>query len=422
MKAVIYANRERGYDFYESTPGFPDGYRSAVRAVCGALAEPDGLSSDTACLRWAPLDGSAGLLSVIFRFPHGNADQRRGHNAAVNFLLDQEEADRFFAAPLSLRQEAALRLAMALCSLRGQLPDDDELSSRLLVPFTGRRKPDPPERKAEMLMLSAAFRADGGQQFYLACDEEGESLLESVLWAIPPRLRRTVSFHTGILSAAESKGICLNLCTPETLSRLCAAGFSGGGLSDKYGLSLQDGNTFGRCEGDAPPPPRTPLGRKLREQITTWESYLHLLKCEDTGDSAGMLGCVPDVALCTMLDEGIFSQSEIKLLAKSGEGRAQKLALSLLPPPRRAQKKEADAPCPAPRQPNLLLRMAGALLPMLLLLFSVLIALGGFVPSFIEGDQILIIRIDPAAAQSGLRILAAAVCAFAAGLLTGKRR
>jgi len=47
---------------------------------------------------------------------------------------------------------------------------------------------------------------------------------------------------------------------------------------------------------------------------------------------------------------------------------------------------------------------------------------GGFVPSFIEGDQILIIRIDPAAAQSGLRILAAAVCAFAAGLLTGKRR
>ena len=92
IHAIVFAARG-GYQFFERTPDFPQAYLQDIDGICSCLS----IHSKQApiALRYVPLDHH-GLLTVIFRVPLGNADEKRGHVMAVNFLMDERDTQKFF--------------------------------------------------------------------------------------------------------------------------------------------------------------------------------------------------------------------------------------------------------------------------------------------------------------------------------------
>lgn len=239
IHTIIYANRERGYDLYDRSPDFPERALPAVRSVCERMCSPRPCREERPRIRFAPAAEDSYLLTACISQPDGNRGESRGHHTGVSFLMDREDADALLDAPAR-----TMRAASVLTG--GLLSGDEEpvaLSAEEFLDYS----PDPasfvspPEPAMQKALLMAAWYAASparqGQVMAVSRDgkEEAEACIAWLLSVLPPDVRRRLSFHTGILSAAEGSGTFLKFASPSRFSAMKARDFEGG---DKTALAL----------------------------------------------------------------------------------------------------------------------------------------------------------------------------------------
>ena len=297
VHASVYANRDRGFDLYEQTEGFPEKLRSKILSVSGEIAATNPADPCTA-LRFAPLEDRY-LFSVIFREPQGNADQARAHHIIVHVLLEGSSADLLLSHPFTAVAERAMELARRIVGLRNCFLPKEWTASLLNPPH-----PAPPgrilspERNLLLLMGAAGFWCSHSplrHQAYIAASEtDAVSHIRDVMMRLPLRLRKTLSFHTGLCSAPESREIALNFCSEETLDRLMADGYAGAASSNKYWYRCRDNSMSERItpqlleaatELDFP----DLFYRKLSFSLTDWGQVVAFYRAAREKQLAGAL-------------------------------------------------------------------------------------------------------------------------------------
>ena len=299
IQAIIYANRGRFY-LFERTPGFPDAFTEDIYRICGSFTSGDG--SCTTALRYQPLRDHY-LLSVIFRLPNGNADERRPHSMAVNFLMDRQDADDFFAAPFTDAAHRAIQAADKLLSFRDQpLPTDvcQSLISADQTATHGQASDIP----LPLLLtgMSYGMYANISLQLFLQTAHSPVAALHNLIHFLPPKLRRELRFHTDCLAAAESHDI--TICFSSILEKLVASNFSMGASTSKYWYYGSSQGHASYLNYDTDPlmyrllelPVKLPLYELLKPAITDWTVYreLSLLMKQDSPTLKDVLAVLPD--------------------------------------------------------------------------------------------------------------------------------
>lgn len=228
IHAIIFAKQNGVLDFYQSTPRFPAECMPQIRQVCQRVGAGYVSARQDHALRYAPVRGY-GMLQVMLRDYGNEIDERRVHWSVVTYLLEQEDAFRFFLLPFRRAQRNALDLSNALLRARRGLPLPEDLGLRLLaggpVPAA-----DPEGRIPDGVLLRAAFYGRDGQKndrLFIQTPGDPALELERLLEALPPFLRRDISFHTGVCFPEDSYGVSICCCPPPLLERLEASGFNG---------------------------------------------------------------------------------------------------------------------------------------------------------------------------------------------------
>ncbi len=236
---IIYANRERGYDLYEQSTGFPEQYLPEIRRICGSLSSTASAGPRDTALRYSPLDDEYGLFTVLFTQSGGNRHEARAHYIGVSFLADRQDTDlllRECSTYLPLLTQTALR---DLRAGTGSLPLRE--SAALLQAADGDPEPamSPPpaevlEDQMETALWMAAAYTSGhisqGQVLIIPGPDTPPvpDLLSRILPFIPEDNRRRLSFHTDLQAASEGVGCILKFCTASGFLNMKENGFEGG--------------------------------------------------------------------------------------------------------------------------------------------------------------------------------------------------
>lgn len=242
IKAIVYANRHRGFDLYEESLGFPTQYKSEIYTLSN-LASGFLHDGPLTALRYAALQDRF-LLQVILRFPDGNEEQSRPHHQVVSFLMETEDADALFAIPFTAVAGNAKHLAQTLlqkCKGADSLPED--LTAQLLADHTSVRKKEPSSALMNALWFGAC--QCGGPlttQLFFATDDPAEPVLARLLDSLPPKLRKNLSFHTSITGGSDATGTVLHFTTTNGLARLREDGYAACPRANKYYYELHTGS------------------------------------------------------------------------------------------------------------------------------------------------------------------------------------
>ena len=243
MTYIIYTNdRVHGYGFGKRSEQFPPAYEELVHDICGTVSDPQGVEDDSVAIRYSPV-GERFLFSFIFRKPHGDSVQPRGHNTVVNLLLSAEEADELFSRPTDymLRQLTAYAAHLVKEPARWKevgMPEESVGWDREVCVFGA-------VPAAELLAgaaLSETVEGDRPQQLFIALDGDPLQELKTLMCHLPEQLRKQVRFHTGIISAQESCGIALNFATSEKLRQIIAGHYDRAQSSDKFVWGIEGGD------------------------------------------------------------------------------------------------------------------------------------------------------------------------------------
>lgn len=229
----IYASRENGYRLYSMSRRFPEQYLTEVEEICQKICSPkNDKMADREQLRFSPLSGNKYLLSVIFREQSGTQYSVRMHNIIVNYLMDGENADELFS-------DSSMQNWMS--SVIEKAREHSKVSSSSPVPamrswniWEGQRPDVKLQPQLEKALLRGAVYLPGQGQVIIASDAlrmSVNSLLCGLFLQIPHALRKTVSFHTGIMNAQEGTGVALAFCTISVLTAMRSNNFDGGGRS-----------------------------------------------------------------------------------------------------------------------------------------------------------------------------------------------
>lgn len=332
--AIIYANRDRGYGCYERSRGFPEKYEHMVDRISGFIGQSANTESERVDLRYSPLEDSY-LLSVIFRVRNGNADECRPHNIIVHFLMDAETADEFFQMPFSAAADNAKKLAAAMleqCSGK-ELPEGLDrylLSGSGVALKTVKRKIYP------AVALAGALYSRGKSPFcqlFAELTSDPIAEVQALLQDLPPRLRKLISFHTGVLSPGESRGVTLCISPAPKLRNMISNDFEGAERSNKYYCFPENANDGSNLDQRAVTkagllvklPDRIPLYGLLQEAIWTWDEYFRLIEAfKQKNPLSAALGILPDERVAALLDDGGALDSEVlMLLERSAPKRSE---------------------------------------------------------------------------------------------------
>jgi len=229
---IIYANRDRGYDLYDRSPGFPTEYLAEIRTVCGRLCGQG--TSDDYARRFAflPLAGGMCLFAVIIRQPKGNAGEKRAHSMVLNLLCSREDAAFLLG-----------RTARLFSALENAADKDLASSGSLLPVYEGPEellslsgelsKPSriPADSLQKALLMSLFYAAEGKSGQVMVSLQEPSAAPECLCWLlpmVPEEIRPRLSFHTGIQTASEGIGCILKFCAEKDYALMQRTGFDGG--------------------------------------------------------------------------------------------------------------------------------------------------------------------------------------------------
>lgn len=229
---IIYANRERGYDLYDRSPGFPTEYLSEIRTVCGRLCGQGTSDSYGRHFAFMPLSGDMCLFAVIIRQPRGNAGEKRAHSMVLNLVCGREDAALLLSRPsflFSALENAAdkdLKTAGSLLPVYESASDLPADSAK-----AGKASRIPPASLQKALLMSLFYAGDsrpGQVMISLQDPADARECLNWLLPQIPADVRTRLSFHTGIQTAPEGIGCILKFCSEKDYSRMQRSGFDGG--------------------------------------------------------------------------------------------------------------------------------------------------------------------------------------------------
>lgn len=218
---IIYANRDRGYDLYDRSPGFPTEYLSEIRTVCGRLCgqgTPDNYARHFAFL---PLTGNMCLFAVIIRQPRGNAGEKRAHSMVLNLVCSNEDAAFLLGRPAFLFSAMENAAKEDLASSGSVLPVYE--TPEELLSLSGEiQRPSriPAESLQKVLLMSLFYAGEGKPGQVMISLQEPSAAPECLCWLlpmVPEEVRPRLSFHTGIQTASEGIGCILKFCTEKGL-------------------------------------------------------------------------------------------------------------------------------------------------------------------------------------------------------------
>lgn len=277
---LYYDGYVKGYSFYERSAGFPDSnaeLMTELEQICKNISAPEVIAGNTTAMRYTPF-GDHYILSVIFRQATGDAQQQRPINFVVNYVMNAAEADEYFhdiSAPILTRNQKEAYQQLKSHGLNVVPPSKEQEA--------------PAHRHIDYhaLLTAAAYAKETplhDQAIYIS-EYPSLDAIASVLSLLPPKLRKQVSFHTGIQSAAEAIGIALSFTDTAVARDFSKARLSGGlknvtrhlyyfyaGSSQKPIQADVDG--FRRykpvCEM-LKDPPCPELSKPIIQKIDTWE-------------------------------------------------------------------------------------------------------------------------------------------------------
>ncbi len=235
MDIIVFTNKNAGYRLYNKTPSFPDGFEAAILNICNNISTAT--ADEAFGIRYSPVNGRF-LLTAIF---HGciSDEEKRAHNTAVNFLLNEEEATALFSHPFSAVAREVRRVSEQIIATESEVLHPIPVSVLIKSKGRGRSKTETGTTETLSSLLCGALADINREQVFFACTEPEEKL-EMLLSVLPLNLRRSLSFHTNVLSASDSSGISLSLCSYSSIENLKATGFVGGDLSTKIIFSESD--------------------------------------------------------------------------------------------------------------------------------------------------------------------------------------
>lgn len=229
---IIYANRERGYDLYDRSPGFPTECLSEIRTVCGRLCGQGSWDTSGRHFAFLPLSGDMCLLAVIIRQPKGNAGEKRAHSMVLNLVTDRQDAAYLLGrsrALFSAMENAAEKDLSAPGSLLPVYETPEDLLALSGMIREASRVPNGSLQKALLMSLFYAGGGRPGQVMISLRDPAGaEECLNWLLPMVPEEIRTRLSFHTGIQTASEGIGCILKFCSEKDYARMQSTGFDGG--------------------------------------------------------------------------------------------------------------------------------------------------------------------------------------------------
>lgn len=282
IHAIVYANRGT-YSFYERTPGFPKEYEPDIQTICAQMDPGTGSYPPTLCYR--PL-GEKYLLTVLYRISRGNDAEHRAHVICVNFLMDSQEADRFFQASFSAAARHAVETATLLMEQFRNMYISNSACLNLLDLPEGGRMPQPAAIPLHILVSGAAYSMEKrmSSQLYLQTDTDAAENLEYLMDCLPPALRKGLSFHTCCICPEESRGYAMCFCPAPVLDQMAAQGFAGAAPSQKffyysprYGIRSQVDDRYVELAKRMEQMKRSiPLYPVLQFALDSWENFLEL--------------------------------------------------------------------------------------------------------------------------------------------------
>lgn len=351
IHTIIYANRNGGYNFFERSDGFPPEFEEPIRSISGyADSQAPDLGSQAA-IRYAPLMDRF-LLSVIFRIVGGNADHNRAHTIIVHFLMEQQEANRFFSLPFCTGAENAIQTARDLLEQYRDTCLPAQLDSLFLPPSVDAPPPADMEAPAGTVLSGALYcaRTPASSQLFLQYRNSPYGDLQNLLKSLPYYLRKRISFHTCVLSASESQGTCINFCPPPRLEVIASGSFDGSAPTNKYcwypdesGIPAQpDREAIRTAAKLSALPEKLPLMRYLQYTIWSWEDYLALSDlARSSRPLEDALEIIPQDRLLSLLrQENKLTPAELKQLG-SGARRGSELDRQIRRQLRNQQKRES---------------------------------------------------------------------------------
>ena len=343
IKAIIFANRQRGYDLYEESLGFPQKYKADIHSLCNRAGTKIDSEASLA-LRYAPLNDRF-LLQVIFRFPRGNEDQSRAHHAVVSFLMDTHGADAFFRLPFAAAAENAKQLAQKLLQQsRNAEALAEDLTGYLLTPAAACKIP-PVSRDALHALWYGARQSSENPirtQLFFASDSPCEPILMQLLETMPQKLRKYLRFSTNINTGGDAAGVTLSFGSVEAVRTLKDEDFlSCPDRTDKYCFCTESGKT------DLPPSSLRRMGQilhtfetcpeqKLLPQIIeNWDDLNALAQAAESGAAAlthAVLDLISPDILLQAYKSGLLTASDIARYHKLAPKNAAVLAVYRLLP------------------------------------------------------------------------------------------
>ncbi len=212
MHSIIFANGEHGYAFYGESNGFPDAYKSPLKALFSKqhILKQTGSYHSNYGIRYAPFEDMYLLSFVIHDCCH-EAEERRMF-ASANFLFTDEEMDTALRNPRSFLEQT---IASGLTYLTDNRYIIEDVTPPSVMRF-------PRTADEECAMFTAAHRATADRDNPIVYI--GASLpqaLSSVVWllsSLPRWLKKQVSYYVGAETMSESFGIDLVFMPSDTLT------------------------------------------------------------------------------------------------------------------------------------------------------------------------------------------------------------
>lgn len=229
---IIYANRDRGYDLYDRSPGFPTEYLPEIRTACTRLCGRGTWEDYARHYAFLPLSGGMCLFSVIIRQPRGNAGEKRAHSMVLNLVLDRDDAAVLLGRP-ALLFSAAEKAAEKDLDGRGSLLPVYETPEDLLSLSGPAPRPAriPSGSLQTALIMSLIYAGEGKSGQVMVSLREPSAAPECLNWLlpmVPEEVRPRLSFHTGIQTASEGIGCILKFCSEKDYALMQGTGFDGG--------------------------------------------------------------------------------------------------------------------------------------------------------------------------------------------------
>ena len=331
IHAIHFANRG-GFDLFESTKGFPEEFKEEIRTICNKLVGSK--EEHGPALRYMPLKNRY-LLTVIFRVHGGNGDEARSHVTAVNFLMDDSDADAFFELPFRTTANNAISVARELEGVREE-PWPDNLRKRLLQKIEDPSTEYRSETPLSTLLIGVGYgmAKTVGKQLFLQTREDPITELHNLIRFLPPRLCRDLRFHTDCLNASETSGI--TICYSSRLDDLLSGDFRNGPDKMKrywyFSPSFEKKSNVDEeieviTQRMVALPQRIPLYEVLLKRcITSWESYqaLSSLLGEPLEPTLkNILQVLPDQELSRVIPDAPLSVQNLQALKKAAPRKSR---------------------------------------------------------------------------------------------------